>query len=112
MTERHAPTSGLQTVLLAGLAGAGLALLFAPRKGSETRQMLREAAETAKSRAQDDLTSVRHTAQDMGEKAKDAQNKATSAIKSKAHSIKSSRAKDTALEDDEPIVIATYNEEK
>jgi gas vesicle protein len=45
MAEQQAHHNTLLMPILAGLAGAGLALLFAPRSGRETRDMMRHNAE-------------------------------------------------------------------
>lgn len=48
----YSASSVLLSFLLGGLAGAGLALLFAPKSGQETRERLRELAEEAKEKAE------------------------------------------------------------
>lgn len=47
--------------LLAGLLGAGLALLFAPRSGKQTREKMRMKADDMKHQAQDNLSNVRES---------------------------------------------------
>lgn len=45
--------------LLGGLVGAGLALLYAPAPGEETRRRLRESAEKMRERFQEGYETVR-----------------------------------------------------
>ena len=65
--------SGFAIGLLVGAAlGLAVGFLFAPQSGKETRQLLREKAETARERAADITRKVRETA---GETVKKAQTK-------------------------------------
>jgi gas vesicle protein len=48
--ERH---GGISAFLWGGLIGAGLALLFAPRSGAETREELQRGAERLREQAED-----------------------------------------------------------
>jgi gas vesicle protein len=65
--------SGFAIGLLVGAAlGLAIGFLFAPQSGKETRQMLREKAETARERAAGVTRKVRETA---GEAVKKAQAK-------------------------------------
>jgi gas vesicle protein len=54
MREENGFGSGsiLMSFLLGGLVGAGLALLFAPKSGSDTRQMIKEFAGDVKDKTQ------------------------------------------------------------
>jgi gas vesicle protein len=54
MREENGYGSGsiLMSFLLGGLVGAGLALLFAPKSGSDTRQMIKEFAGDVKDKTQ------------------------------------------------------------
>ncbi|MEW6417964.1 MAG: YtxH domain-containing protein [Nitrospirota bacterium] len=45
--------------LLGGIVGAGLAMLFAPRSGSETRHRIRELAEDVRDKAKDYVEDVK-----------------------------------------------------
>lgn len=45
--------SGLMGFLLGGIIGAGLALLYAPSSGEETRRRIREGAENARLRTRE-----------------------------------------------------------
>jgi gas vesicle protein len=65
--------SGFAIGLIVGAAlGLAIGFLFAPRPGEETRQLLREKAETARERAAEITGKVRETA---GEAVKKAQTK-------------------------------------
>jgi gas vesicle protein len=54
MREENGFGSGsiLMSFLLGGLVGAGLALLFAPKSGSDTRQMIKDFAGDVKDKTQ------------------------------------------------------------
>jgi gas vesicle protein len=65
--------SGFAIGLILGAAlGLAVGFLFAPRSGAETRQLLKEKAETARERAAEITSKVRETA---GEAVKKAQAK-------------------------------------
>lgn len=51
MTSKHQSTSLLKTSLIAVIAGAGIALLFAPRSGTATRYRLRNRLEQIRKKA-------------------------------------------------------------
>ena len=61
MREENGFSSGsvLVSFLLGGLVGAGLALLFAPKSGSDTRQMIKEFAGDVKDKAQNYVEDVK-----------------------------------------------------
>lgn len=58
----------LALTLLAGVAGLGMGLLFAPRSGKETRQRLRETATEVKANAGDGLESAKERLDDQLDK--------------------------------------------
>jgi len=58
MTERSSPNTAMYA-LVAGLAGLGLGLLFAPRSGRETRNRVKERAHEMKDSATDSIHDVR-----------------------------------------------------
>jgi gas vesicle protein len=51
--EGYSSGSVLLSFLLGGVVGAGLALLFAPQSGRETREKIRELADDVKGKATD-----------------------------------------------------------
>jgi len=51
--ESPAPTSGFKIFAVGALIGAGIALLYAPRSGKETRKLLTKKAQLLKDKAQD-----------------------------------------------------------
>jgi gas vesicle protein len=53
MSENHAENGFLSAFLAGALVGAGIALLFAPRSGKDTRDMLSDKALGLKEKAQD-----------------------------------------------------------
>lgn len=64
----HKTSNVLTLTLLAGLAGAGAALLLAPRSGRETRQKLHQSADDLKHTAEDNLNSTKAKLQHNAEK--------------------------------------------
>lgn len=60
MAERSAPNIAMVS-LVSGLAGAGLALLFAPRSGKETRTKIQERTESMKDHASESLHNAKET---------------------------------------------------
>lgn len=54
MREEHGFGTGsvLMSFILGGIVGAGIALFFAPKSGSETRQRIKDFAEEVKDKAQ------------------------------------------------------------
>lgn len=69
--------------VVAGLIGAGVALLLAPRSGRETRQMLRSSAGKVKHRANENYEDLRNQARDTMQSASEMKNKIASAIKTR-----------------------------
>lgn len=72
--------SGVALFLLGAAVGAGLALLWAPQAGDETRAQLRRSARRAKRRARDLAESGRDLVQDLQRQGKSAARDAKSAI--------------------------------
>jgi gas vesicle protein len=74
--------------LLAGLAGAGIALLLAPRSGRETRARLQLKADDIKHQAQESYEQLRDQAKDTIHQASDIKDKIASAIKTHKNGAK------------------------
>ena len=53
MSDRDSASDVLMAFLIGGVTGAAVALLFAPRTGEETREMISEAAREGARRARD-----------------------------------------------------------
>jgi len=62
--ERHDGGSGIGTFIVGAAVGAGLALLFAPRSGEETRADIRRRARKARDAAQRVATGVTESVTD------------------------------------------------
>lgn len=99
MAERQAHSGGLMMPLLAGLAGAGLALLLAPRSGQETREQLKARADNLQQQAKEKAAVAKTQATTTVEQAKGMKNRVKSAIKNEA---------DT---DTDPVLSEKNNEE-
>lgn len=80
--DNEKATTAVGVMALAALAGAAVALLFAPKKGSETRREIRErmndmkhrtnnTAEELKLRAKDKVGDIRSKGEEAVEDAKD-----------------------------------------
>jgi gas vesicle protein len=72
--------SGVALFLLGAAVGAGLALLFAPQSGDETRAQLRRSARRAKRKARDLADSGRDLVDDLQRQGKSAVRDARSAL--------------------------------
>ena len=53
MSDRDSASDVLMAFLIGGVTGAAVALLFAPRSGEETREMISDAAREGTRRARD-----------------------------------------------------------
>lgn len=60
----------LRVMTVSAMAGAALALLFAPRKGTETREQLRQSLRSAKQASQDTIEASKTKMQDSVDKMK------------------------------------------
>jgi gas vesicle protein len=72
--------SGLALLLLGAAVGAGVALLFAPQSGDETRAELRRGARRARRKARDLAESGREIVDDLQRQGKSAVRDARSAL--------------------------------
>lgn len=66
--------------LAVGLLGAGLALLFAPRSGRESRARLRMKADKMKLQAEDNINSVRDSLEQSIQEAQDLKRRLSDAV--------------------------------
>jgi gas vesicle protein len=90
--ERHDTGSGIGTFLLGAAIGAGLALLFAPKSGAETRADIRRGARGAKdaaSRIAHDVTgTVSDTFQDARRRVEEQIESARQSIEAKKDQVR------------------------
>ena len=114
MTESKG-SRALMLPLMAGLLGAGLALLFAPRSGRETRQRLRVTADNMKQQADDGLAEIResldrsiHEAQDLKQRLATTMSNPDRKAK---REMKTQDDKDKLQEPVESPVLSTWEEE-
>lgn len=81
MAERQMqPNNVVLVSLLAGLTGAAVALLFAPRSGRETREKLHEAKEDMKQQARHGLESAKKTVETGIDQARELKDNFVSAV--------------------------------
>lgn len=102
--------------LLAGLLGAGLALLFAPRSGKQTRERMRMKAGDMKQQAQDNLANVResldqsiHEAQDLKKRIANAWSDTSRKAKEEMRGLKEEQGERKAQASSS--VLSTWEEE-
>ena len=114
MTERT-DNRTLLAALLAGTIGAGLALLFAPRSGRETREKMRERADDIKLQAEEGVTAVRDSLDQSIQEAQDLKRRLTQAM---TNTGKKAKQEMEELQDDRqrptPVqssVLSTWEEE-
>jgi gas vesicle protein len=82
MTEKQR-NKAFVVPLLAGLAGAGLALLYAPRSGRETREKIHETAQDVQRDVSHSLESARQQVHEGINQAKEITSKVAETIKSR-----------------------------
>lgn len=116
MTEDKGSRS-LLAPILAGLLGAGLALLFAPRSGKQTREKMRMKAENMKQHAQDNLSNVRESldqsireAQALKKRIADAWS-STNKQQAKTDNQQSGESQSDQQTPAQPSVLSTWEEE-
>jgi gas vesicle protein len=78
--ERRGGGSGIGLFLLGAAVGAGIALLFAPQSGEETRAQLRRGARKIKRRARDLAEDGREAVEDLAQRGKSAAREARAAL--------------------------------
>jgi gas vesicle protein len=73
MREEEGYNTGtlILSFLLGGIVGAGMALLFAPKSGLETRQKIRDLTEDVKEKAKDYVDNVKDKVTSKIEKGKE-----------------------------------------
>jgi gas vesicle protein len=103
----------LMAPLLAGLLGAGLALLFAPRSGKETRARMRMKADKAKLQAEDNLSHVRESLNQGIQDAQDLRRRLSEALANTGEKAKQETDELRKDERDETrsSVLSTWEEE-
>lgn len=80
MTTQRMHSNAFKVATLAGIAGASLALLFAPRSGRETRDKLKTRAHSMKHHADDKLETAKHAVEDTAHAAREMKNRAEQAV--------------------------------
>jgi len=80
--EGYSSGSVLLSFLLGGVVGAGLALLFAPQSGSETRHKIRELADDVQEKSTEYVKQAKEKAASLVEEGKGYYDEKKSIIKS------------------------------
>ena len=62
--ENSTPRSGFKTFAVGALIGAGVALLYAPQSGKETRKLLAKKSKLLKEKAQDTVENAQEFIKD------------------------------------------------
>jgi len=108
MHHKHAkqPVGMVGAVTIAALAGVAAGVLLAPRKGSETRQQIKDRIERAKQRSEERLAETKtkaqqgvdklaHKADDIQDDVSDAVTEARSQVEDAATEVKTRTRKPT-----------------
>jgi len=115
MTETKGSKS-LLVPLLAGVLGAGLALLFAPRSGKETREKIRTKADDMKHQAEDSMANVRESLDQSIQEAQDIKKRISEAMRQTGRKAKQEMKdlredQEKRLTPMESSVLSTWEEE-
>jgi gas vesicle protein len=109
IVERHEGGSGIGTFLLGAAIGAGLALLFAPQSGAETRadikRKARSARDTAGRVASDVTESVTDTFHDARRRVEEQIDHARLAIETKKEQVRRAMEAGRAAADDARVEL-------
>jgi gas vesicle protein len=81
MATQHMESHVFKIAMLSGIAGASLALLFAPRSGIETRNKLKQATGSMKHKAEDTLDTAKHKVEERTRAAREAKDRTMHAMK-------------------------------
>lgn len=98
---------------VAGMAGAAVALLLAPRSGKETRQQLRQAATGAKEKASEGLDTAKASVEEVQKHAKVAKDRVAEVIRTKRQKGRKQDSPDvdTNIQDVDSPSMRTWEEE-
>jgi gas vesicle protein len=88
MTTQRMHSNAFRIATLAGIAGASLALLFAPRSGRETRDKIKFRANTMRHQAEGKLETAKQTVEDRAHAAMEMKDHATQAMLAGKHSAR------------------------
>ncbi len=80
--DGYSSGSVLLSFLLGGVVGAGLALLFAPQSGRETRQQIKDLADDVKEKSAEYVTQAKEKATSLVEEGKGYYDEKKSILKS------------------------------
>ena len=90
MAENHGAESFLAGFLIGGVIGAGLALLFAPASGKETREFIRTKATQALDEGKEEIEKVREIIREELVKLAESKDAIIETVQKKVQSLKSS----------------------
>lgn len=112
MTEQRTHHNGVLVPLLAGLAGAGIALLLAPRAGRETREKMHESANDIKKQAHETILTAKSELSSELEHARQLKHKLGEVIKTNGRRAKKETSEwQESAERERPSVLTNWDQE-
>lgn len=118
MTTQRMHSNAFKVATLAGIAGASLALLFAPRSGRETRERLKIATGNMKHQAGEKVDTAKHTLEDRAQAAMEMKDRAAQAMaegkrsaKEKYQELRDNSTK-SSMEESMPSDLRTNDQEE
>lgn len=103
MSNQRTSSNTVLVSLLAGAAGAAVALLFAPRSGEETRERLQQKSDDLKEQAKDSMDTAKSKAEEKFDEAKDLKDRLTTAITKSSERAKEEAKKELNTSSDRDV---------
>lgn len=118
MTTQRMHSNAFKIATMAGIAGASLALLFAPRSGRETRDRIKATTKNMKHQAGEKLETAKHTVEDKAHATMDMKDRAAQAMVAGKRSAQEKyqelrqNSTNSSMEDSMPSDLRNNNEEE